>query len=117
MDGRGVEEAELHIGSFRVQQDGTARRVQQRRQPALSQANASLPLKQRYTSYHRDTLPADANSFSSSEDASVCGSDCSLDSAMQDYLDNISQDGLCVLAYSYFYDRIIALESAACPHW
>ena len=115
MGGGGVEDAELHIGSFRVQYDGTARRVQQRSRTAGNQATASSdPPKGRETNLYPDSVPVDVNSMSPSEDVSVCESDCSLDSAMQDYLDNISHDGLCVLTHVQVYMFVTVSNQGVC---
>lgn len=91
-----LEEAELHIGGIRVRNDGTARRVQ-RRQAQTSRVNVAprfsdhdMYVDNSCTRRHADALPSTGGLV-------PYDSDCSIDSAMQDYLDNISQDGLCVL--------------------
>lgn len=87
------EDAEIHIGSIRVRSDGTVRQEQRRGQakPTVSMSSRQLNSHQQqdtsnYGGRFDDGRLSAAGSVEDDADAD------SMDSALRDYLDNVTQD-------------------------
>eukprot|EP00892_Ulva_mutabilis_P000142 jgi/Ulvmu1/10128/UM006_0081.1 len=95
MSARASEDVDVHIGNMRVSSDGTVRRAQNvsNTEPSHTVSSQAVDDHDHQATYYHDA-ELDVGGRLGDGSESFDTDACSMDSVMQDYLDNISQDNM-----------------------